>query len=162
MFTCYQYQGDVFTSFLSSCHHYTMSCYESVHLYVVSLCSMLLKSHCSQHSELCSDPACSKYEVKAGARESERTHECRMQIVAPESQPQSFLLTPTTTTPPAASALFYLLLSLSGGDTMGTPLHRPQQPPPQDGNEKLRNAEVGVLLRAAQRWGYDIGLLFCS
>ena len=37
---------------------------------------------------------------------------------------------------------------------MGTPLHRPQQPPPQDGNERLRNTEVGVLLRAAQKWDY--------
>ena len=51
---------------------------------------------------------------------------------------------------------------------MGTPLHRPQQPPPQDGNERLRNAEVGVLLRAAQKWDYmtsgfeSIALLFCS
>ena len=55
----------------------------------VSLCSILLKSHCSQHSELCSDPACSKYKVKAGARERGRAHECRMQIVAPESRPQA-------------------------------------------------------------------------
>ena len=83
LFTCYQYQGDVFTSFLSSV---TITQCPVMKVYPVSLCNILLKSHCSQHSELCSDPACSKYEVKAGARERERTHECRMQIVdvAPE------------------------------------------------------------------------------
>ena len=91
LFTCYQYQGDVFTSFLSSV---TITQCPVMKVFPVSLCSILLKSHCSQqcqHSELCSDPACSKYEVKAGARERGRTHECRMQIVdvAPESRPQA-------------------------------------------------------------------------
>ena len=86
LFTCYQYQGDVFTSFLSSV---TITQCPVMKVYPVSLCNILLKSHCSQHSELCSDPACSKYEVKAGARERERTHECRMQIAAPESRPQA-------------------------------------------------------------------------
>ena len=85
LFTCYQYQGDVFTSFLSSVT--ITQCPDVMKVYPP--CSILLKSHCSQHSELCSDPACSKYEVKAGARERGRTHECRMQIVAPESRPQA-------------------------------------------------------------------------
>ena len=84
LFTCYQYQGDVFTSFLSSV---TITQCPVMKVYPVSLCNILLKSHCSQHSELCSDPACSKYEVKAGAREREDTRvqnaNCRPWVPAP-------------------------------------------------------------------------------